>query len=210
MKKLVFLGGVLAGAAGLAAVALHDQKRSEGETLPKDPANLAPVEIARLLNLFYLAAQNIYNRCNNLALECGDLISTPIDLPDDSFLRKTANLAAGAGNVFLRKRKASQAEDELKAAWALCLRNDPVFDRANAILREHGLQEADLAFISKPPKLPLVDSSLENDDWWPQMDACLDAVRDYLDDACAQAEDLIQALEKLDGSAPETAEINQA
>lgn len=196
MLPLVFIGGALTGAAGLLGAALYDKHKTEAEFSPllKKPESMTADEVEKQLNSYFFKAQAIYSECNKTVIEGSELIFTPIPLPDDSIFQKAANILGSAGNKFCRRNRVRELETLMEDAHKLYGRYKGVFKRANAILQERGNTPVDLSPISKSQKTPAVNNSLENDDWSLELEACADAIRDFIETSCAKAEELMEHL----------------
>lgn len=198
MMPLVFLGGVLTGAAGLLGAAIYDSHKTEAKYSPllKTPEKLSAEDTGAQLHLYYLKAQEIYGKCNDVMLESIDLVSTPIDLPDDSFFTKSMNLIGAKANGFCRHVSVGQLQQLMEDAHELYGRYKGVFKRANTILRERGRTPVDLGGLVKSKQRFSVDNSPENENWDQDLQACADIVINFLELSCAKAEELIDILEQ--------------
>lgn len=202
MKMFAFMGGIIAGAAGLTALALWDAQKTEKEYAPclKTPEQLNANELFRQLNSYYFKAQNLLAECNSIMLESSDLISTPIDLPDDSFLQKAANLIGGKMNTVSRRWKRDQLLELQSNAKKLYGRYQGVFKKANDLLSEHGKSGVDLSVICLNASETDVNESLDNDDWIFELENLADIAREYLEKSCEVAEELISRLESIENT----------
>lgn len=97
----------------------------------------------------------------------------------------------GAGNRFCRASRVGNLGALLEEANKLYGRYRGVFKRANVIWAEAGKTPVNLADISRDEKPPVVNNSLDNDDWDRQFEACVDIIRDFIELSCQKAEELI-------------------
>lgn len=197
MRPLAFFGGAVAGMAGLAAAAFIDRKITESRFPPalKTPEILDAEQAAAELNNYFFKQQAVISECNKIVIESSDNIATPLPLPWDSALRKAANSLGGCLSKVCRKWSASQILNCKKQAEDLYARYKGVFGRANALLVESGKPA-----ISYPASLfsgnfTQVANCAENEDWGDQFGQLADEIRNGIEQSCAIAERLIEALE---------------
>lgn len=196
MQPLIFLGGVLTGAAGLAAAALWDDKKTESQYSPllKNPNEMNTDQVEEQLNNYFFKAQGLYSECNKIVMESCDLIFTPIPLPDDNILRKAANLLGGGANRYCRSWRESELRDVQNQAKKLYDRYKGVFERANALVLENGGTAIDLNNLTFSGKDIQIDNSLDNDDWGLEFQSLADIIREFIENSCNAAEQLIDLL----------------
>lgn len=197
MRPLAFLGGAVAGAAGLAAAAFIDHKVTESKFSPalKRPETLDAKQVAAELNNYFFKQQAVLSECNRIVIESSDNILTPLPLPWDNALRKAANSLGGGLSKVCRKESVGRLLSCKKQAEELYARYKGVFERANALLVESGhsaiVHPED--FFSE--KIPQMDNSAENEDWGDEFDKLADEIRNGIEQSCNIAEQLIEALE---------------
>ena len=199
MNPLVFLGGAAVGAGALLGASLWDKKRTEAAYSPslKAPGSLDAAGAAKQLNSYFFTAQALCFKCDEIVLEGAELISTPIELPDDGLFQKAANWLGGGANLYLRKWRESQLRSLKEEVFALYGRYRGVFRRANGILAAKEMEGEDLSAIVYSKNPSRIDSSLENDKWDLEFQALADSIREFIENSCQIAGRLIDKLEEL-------------
>lgn len=197
MHPVAFLTGAAVGATALFAAAMYDSKKTESLYSPllKTPGKLDAPEIVTQLNAYFFKAQQLYSKCNDIVQESCELISTPIELPDDSLFQKAGNTVAGKLNGICRKMRAGQIMDLKIEAQKLYNRYKGVFLRANELVGSAGINQVDLECLKPGKEKFLINNSLENDDWDIELNNAADVIRDFLDNSCNTAEKFIGLLE---------------
>ena len=198
MLPLVFLSGALTGAAGLALAAMWDKKRVE-EAFPEDlkrPEKLNVEATVNLLNCYFFSAQKCYAKCNEIVLKSTDLISTPIELPDDGIFQKTANFVGGGANRLCRNWREQELLTIKKEVANLFSRYNGVFKHANNLLVQKGEEPVSLMGIALGDVPQKIDSSLENDNWDEELGSLADSVIRFIELSCEVSERLVDKLEK--------------
>ena len=140
MSKLgFFLGGALAGAAGLAAAALLDKNSSvpglPGPTCGDSPAGLDAAGVVNALNEYFFKAHELARRCSTLSMESCDLSMGPIELPDENLLDKARNVLDGGLTRMVRSFKAEDLRSLHRQAATLFREYRRVFTRGNELLK---------------------------------------------------------------------------
>lgn len=198
LRTIAFMGGAICGAAGLLGLAMHDAHKNGGRPLPDNFSTLSAEECERLLESYFINAQKIYADCNELALESCGLISTPIELPDDSVFQKGANFIGGSATLIARALRIRQLNGLLADAIELYAKYRPVFVRSNELLRERGQKALALSDLAPQKNAICANNDLENDDWGFELENGADVIRDFIELSCGRAEALIDLL----GAAP--------
>lgn len=211
MRPLAFIGGAISGAAGLIAVALWDQKRTESAFSPllKTPGELDARDTAKQLNCYFFKAQQLYSKCNQIVMDSTHLISTPISLPDDGVFQKAANFLGGGATRACRGWRENELRNlkvELKNLYG---RFRGVFRRANQLIADKNGSQADLKALGCMDSDPMIDNSLDNDNWDTEFMAFADSIRGYIERTCEAAEKLISQLDERASAANEP-EANNA
>lgn len=198
MLPLLFIGGAVTGAAGLLAAALYDQHKTEVQYSPllKTPELLDSEDVTRELNAYFFKAQDIVSKCNKIALEGGNLIFTPIPLPDDGFFQSAVNMLGGKMTSVSRGWKKNELLDLKKECQKLYGRYRGVFLRANELVRDNGSTSVNLDAISFTNSDFSIKNSLANEEWDNDFERLASNIRDFMDTSCNIAEQLIGMLEQ--------------
>ncbi len=197
MLPLVFLGGAIAGAAGLTAAALYNSHKSEFQYSPllKTPDVLDAAGVVRELNNYFFKAQSLYTACNKVVFDCSELIFTPVPLPWDNVVRRTLNRIGGGMNSFGRKNGNSRLCKLKEEAITLYGRYKGVFLRANELAKTMGRTPLQLDVIKFDDVTHELDNSVTNENWDEDFEALADSIRNFLDRSCDVANQLIDMLE---------------
>lgn len=199
-KLFFFLGGALAGAAGLAAAALLDKGSSAGElpapTCPASPAGLDAGGVVDALNEYFFKAHELARRCSTLSMESCNLAMGPIELPDDSLLQKAGNVIGGGLTRVVRGFKAEDLRSLHRQAAQLFSDYRPVFTRGNALLKDAAM--AGVGVSTRELEIrDRLDNRLENEDWFDDLDEGCSRLSTFLTESADAAQDLIGQLENL-------------
>lgn len=209
MSKLAFfLGGALAGAAGLAAAALLDKSSSApelpGPSCQGSPSGLDVRGVTDALNEYFFRAHELARRCSTLSMESCELAMGPIELPDDSLLQKAGNILDGGLTRVVRGFKVENLRTLRRQAATLFSEYRPVFLRGNELLKS-----ASMAGVSVSTKeldiRDCLDNRLDNEDWFDDLDEGCSRLETFLTDSADAAQALIGQLEtfrKYGGPAP--------
>lgn len=201
MSKLgFFLGGALAGAAGLAAAALLDKGSSApelpGPSCPGSPSELDCGGVVFALNEYFFKAHTLANRCSSLSLESSDLCMGPIELPEDDLLDKARNALDGGLTRMVRGFKAEDLRSLRRQAAQLFADYRPMFTRGNELLKAArmagvGVSTRELDIRDR------LDNRLENEDWFDDLDEGCSRLNAFLTGSADAAQELIDQLETL-------------
>lgn len=201
MSKLgFFLGGALVGAAGLAAAALLDKSSSApelpGPSCGDSAAGLDARGAVDALNEYFFKAHELARRCSTLSMESGELCMGPIELPEDSLLEKAANAIGGGLTRVVRGFRAEDLRSLHRQAAQLFSDYRPVFTRGNDLLK--GAAMAGVGVSTKELDIrDRLDNSLENEDWFDDLDEGCSRLNTFLTESADAAQELIDQLETL-------------
>lgn len=199
MSKLAyFLGGALAGAAGLAAAALLDKGTAgEIEMSPTcDAAGQDAAGVANALNEYFFKAHALANRCSSLSMESCNLSMGPIELPADGLLDKARNALDGALTRVVRSFKAEDLCSLHRQAATLFREYRPVFTRGNELLKASAM--AGVSVSTKDLDIEdRLDNHLDNEDWFDDLDEGCSRLTTFLTESANAAQSLIERLETL-------------
>lgn len=197
MFPLVFLGGAIAGAAGLVTAALLDDKKTESAFPPllKTPEHLDEEDVSSLLGDYALKANMLSIKCSDVEVKSCDLQSTSLELPDDSMFQKIANTVCNGLTRTCRGIRCGELNALKEEAAKLYGRYKGIFRRANALLRERGRSPLDLRPLRFSVEKITVNNALENDDWCLDFDEAVDVIRDFLQKSSDMAEEFIAIFE---------------
>ncbi|MBD5648004.1 MAG: hypothetical protein HDQ89_10505 [Desulfovibrio sp.] len=201
MSKLgFFLGGALAGAAGLAAAALLDRNSSApelpGPSCGDSPAGLDAAAVASALNEYFFKAHELARRCSTLSMESCELSMGPIDLPDDSLLQKAANAIGSGLTRVVRGFRNEDLRSLHRQAATLFSEYRPIFQRGNELLK--GASMAGVGVSTKELNIrERLDNRLDNEDWFDDLDEGCSRLNTFLTDSADAAQELIEQLETL-------------
>lgn len=199
------MGGLLAGAAGLATAALVTSKKSDDPLDSLDDAKPSETRandatgLKRQLDRYFFKASTIIEKCTSLDMESGDLMATSIEMPDDSILQKMGDKIGDKLNVKLRQWKLQELVNLKKEAAALYLQYRDVFDKANALLEKHGLPQVSLKGLNFGGKDFSLNNSIDNEEWTFDFGDLADRVTNFLEKSQKASEDLVDGLEKILG-----------
>ena len=201
MSKLgFFLGGALAGAAGLAAAALLDKNSSvpglPGPSCGDSPAGLDAAGVVNALNEYFFKAHELARRCSTLSMESSELCMGPIELPDDSLLQKAGNILDGGLTRVVRGFRAEELRSLHRQVAQLFRDYRPMFTRGNELLK--GAAMAGVGVSTRELDIrDRLDNSLENEDWFDDLDEGCSRLDTFLSDSADAAQELIEQLETL-------------
>lgn len=197
MNAGAFIGGVLTGVLGLAAIAVIDKQLTEGKLSPKFKSGdeLDEEQAIRELNNFFFKAQAIYGKCNEIVLEASDLIVTPVEFPWDGLAQKAMNSLGCAMTRWSRNGRTAELLDQAQKVSELYTLYLPVFEQANGLLARRGLSPVILIKNLSPEELDRPDNSMDNDDWDIEFGELADGIINFIEKSCALAEQLIDSLE---------------
>ncbi len=203
MLPLVFLGGALFGAAGLAAAALYDNHRTESRYSPllKTPEALDADGVVKELNAYFFKAQSLYMDCNSIIFDSVDLISSSVTLPWDGKVRKTLDKIGDGMNALARRNVNSRLRHMKEEAGKLYDRYRGVFARANELVRGTGRSPLNLDGIRFEAISWEVNNSADNEDWDEEIEVLADCIRNFLKKSCDAADRLTDMLQD-DGKQP--------
>lgn len=120
----------------------------------------------------------------------------PIDLPDDSLLQKAGNILDGGLTRVVRGFKAEDLRSLHRQAAQLFSEYRPVFTRGNEILK--GAAMTGVGVSTKELDIrDRLDNSLENEDWFDDLDEGCSRLNTFLTDSADAAQALIEQLETL-------------
>lgn len=198
MSSRAFIGGAIAGMAGLAAAAYIDHRITESKFSPelKTPEILGKEQVIRELSNYFFKAQTLLCKCNEIVIKNSSLIVTPVPLPGDNIFQRAANLAGGRLTQVCRKGSVGQLLDCKKDAAQLYERYLGIFNRANGLLAEYGQTPVPVDKKLFSSSNLNVDDSLENEDWDTEFGKLADQIRDAIDQSCEKAQKLIETLEQ--------------
>lgn len=197
MLPLVFIGGAIAGAAGLTTAALWDKKKREAE-FPlqlQQVASLNAQDICELLTDYCIKANLLSSRCSLCFAQIGEACTPTIELPDETALERIFRKIDSRVTPVMRRWKHQQFLSFRDEARDLYARYRGVFGRGNELLLGMGkvaLMLRDITFRGCDFSL---DNSAANEDWDMQLDDMADLIRNYLDKSVSIAEQLIACLE---------------
>lgn len=202
MHPIPFIAGALLGAAGLACAAIYDERRTEGQYSPllKTPENLTADEVEELLNKYYFQAQQIFAKLNDTEMDSIDLMSVPLELPDDDLAQKAMNFIGGCATRISRSACVMKLKGIREDILKLYGRYSGVFRRANAIIKSRGRTGVEL-IGAEGIKMFALNNSLANEDWQDEFEVHVDKIRDYIEKTCSNVEDLIELLNQKDAIA---------
>ena len=207
MSKLAyFLGGALAGAAGLAAAALLD-KGTAGE-IETSPTGGAPgrdaAGVTGALNEYFFKAHELARRCFSLSMESCNFSMGPIELPEDNLLDKARNALDGGLTRMVRSFKAEDLRSLHRQAATLFREYRPVFTRGNELLKAAAM--AGVSVSTKELDIEdRLDNRLDNEDWFDDLDEGCSRLSTFLTESADAAQSLIgqlETLQKYGGPAP--------
>lgn len=199
MSKLAFfLGGALAGAAGLSAAALLDKSSSSpdlsGPSRPGSPAEFDASGVVDALKEYFFKAHELAQRCSSLSMESCGLSMGPIELPDDNLFQKAANILNGGFTRVLRGFKAEDLRALRRQVATLFSEYRPIFQRGNELLKE-----ARMAGVSVSTKelniRDRLDNRLDNEDWFDDLYKGCSRIGTFLTESADAARELIGQLE---------------
>lgn len=209
-RMSVFLGGALAGIAGLSAAALlrKDSLDSDGCTdVPFNGSGAASLKTAKVreaMDEYFFKAHDLADQCFALLMKSTDLGMGPIALPDDSLLERAANALGGGLTRISRTFQADELRSLRKRATRLYNQYRPAFERGNALLAAKNLAGVSISTENLDTQVPL-DNSLANEDWYDDLDAACNRLHDFLTESSDAAWKLLKQLEQLEkygGPAP--------
>ena len=199
MSKLAyFLGGALAGVAGLAAAALLD-KGTTGE-IEMGPSCDGPGQdaagVANALNEYFFKAHELARRCSTLSMESCDLSMGPIELPDENLLDKARNVLDGGLTRMVRSFKAEDLRSLHRQAATLFREYRRVFTRGNELLKAAAMAGVSVSTRELDIEDRL-DNRLANEDWFDDLDEGCSRLNTFLTESADAAQSLIEQLETL-------------
>ena len=201
MSRFAFLaGGALVGAASLAAAALLTEKCSRSLS-PSKIDTFDANGLAAQLDSYFLKANFLALKCSNVVMESCKFHHISIDLPDDDILARAGNKISGSMTVILRKWKVDVLLGIKNEAEQLYAENRAVFARANALLKQHGAQQVSYKEMVFSDKNFSLNNALTNDDWILEFEDLAEKIRDALNKSAAVAEQLVNGLERFQGTA---------
>lgn len=198
MLPLAFIGGAVTGAAGLLAAAMYDSHKTESEYSPllKAPESLDADEVTRQLNIYFFQVTSLQLKCSKLLMDAGGLAITSMSLPDDGLFQKVAKALDDGVTGISRRLKEDDLLTLKKDCQRLYGRYRGVFQRANAILREHGKSSVSLKPITFTGQDFSINNSLDNENWWEDFDALVTKISDFVETSRAIAQQLTEMLEQ--------------
>ena len=209
MSKLAFfLGGALAGAAGLAAAALLGKGSSApelpGPSCQDSPSGLDARGVVDALNEYFFKAHELARRCSTLSMESCEFSMGPIELPDDSLLQKAGNILDGGLTRVVRGFKVEDLRTLRRQAATLFSEYRPVFLRGNELLK--GASMGGVSVSTKELDIrDRLDNRLDNEDWFDDLDEGCSRLETFLTDSADAAQaltDQLETLQKYGGPAP--------
>lgn len=209
MSKLgFFLGGALAGAAGLAAAALLDKNSSApelpGPSCGESPAGLDAAGVVDALNEYFFKAHELARRCSTLSMESSELCMGPIELPEDNLLQKAGNAIGGGLTRVARGFRAEDLRSLHRQAAQLFSDYRPVFTRGNELLKGAAMTGVGVSTRELDIRDRL-DNRLDNEDWFDDLDEGCSRLYTFLTESADAAQELIgqlETLQKYGGPAP--------
>lgn len=207
-KPGFFLGGALAGAAGLAAVALPDKNSSApelpGPSCGDSPARLNAAGVVDVLNEYFFKAHELARRCSTLSMESCELCMGPIERPEDNLLQKAGNAIGGGLTRVVRGFRAEDLRSPHRQAAKLFSDYRPVFTRGNELLKGAamtgvGVSTQDLDIRDR------LDNRLDNEAWFDDPYEGCSRLNTFLTESADAAQELIgqlETLQKYGGPAP--------
>lgn len=201
MSKLgFFLGGALAGAAGLAAAALLDKNSSApelpGPSCGDAPAGLNAAGVVSALYEYFFKAHELARRCSTLSMESSELCMGPIELPEDTLLQKAGNAIGGGLTRVVRGFRAEDLRSLHRQAATLFSDYRPVFTRGNELLKDAAMTGVGVSTRELDIRDRL-DNSLANEDWFDDLDEGCSRLNTFLTESADAAQELIEQLETL-------------
>lgn len=197
MRPIVFLGGAIAGAIGLAAAAMHASHRAESQHSPllKTSDVLDADDVVRELNNYSLEALSLCNDCTKVVFDSGNTIFTPAPLPWDKRMRKTPNRPGDGGNGLARKNACRRLRVMKEEVADLYEQYRSVFMRANDLVAASGGTTVSLEALRFDEAHGREDNSTSHENQEDDVEALADCILKFLETSCDAASRLIDMIQ---------------